>query len=106
MSGLLHQEPGIDLEGLLQLVRKRKTGFFLNADRRKLPDSKHLCFTNLSVMKLHSIFVNYLDLMIEDRHSCFVFALFTAFYFHCTPNYTLIEAKVWEQCTLAGADLL
>jgi hypothetical protein len=69
MSGLLHQEPGIDLEGLLQSVRKRKTGLLLNANRRKMRDHKHLCSTNLSVIILHYIFVNYLDLMNEGRHN-------------------------------------
>jgi hypothetical protein len=38
MSGLLRQEPGLDLEGLLQLMRKRKTGLPLNGNRRKMPD--------------------------------------------------------------------
>jgi hypothetical protein len=38
MSGLLCQEPGFGLEGLLQLMRKRKTGFLLNANRIKMAD--------------------------------------------------------------------
>ena len=48
VSGLLHQEPGFDLEGLLQSVRKRKTGLLLNANRSKMAAHKHLCFTNFS----------------------------------------------------------
>ena len=71
MSGLLHQEPGIDLEGLLQSVRKRKTGLLLNANRSKMAAHKHLCSTNFSVIILHSKFVNYLDLMNDGRHSRF-----------------------------------
>jgi hypothetical protein len=69
MSGLLRQEPGFSLEGLLQLVRKRKTGLHVSASRRKMPGYKHLSSTNFTLIKLLSLFINYLDLMIVCRNS-------------------------------------